>query len=140
MKKCAVFFLSLLFAVILSTVSFAYDQQETNAIRTAESFLRIVDQENYGGSWEASASYLKTRHPKEYYTAFFGTTRAAFGSLINRSIISAKLYEKFFGYPDGKICVVRFETSFEHKSVGREIVTLILNSEGQWEIAEYTVG
>lgn len=140
MKKSAVFFLSLLFSLILSTASFAYDQQEANAIRAAESFLGIVDQANYGGSWEASASYLKARHPKEYYIAFVGTTRAAFGGLINRSIISAKLYDKFFGYPDGKICVVRYETSFENKSVGREIVTLILNSEGQWEIAEYTVG
>ena len=141
-EKVHHFILSILICLssFLSTTSYAYDQGESSAILAAETFLEIVDAGKYENSWEASTTYLKARHPKDYYIAFVGTTRSAFGSLINRSIISAKLYDKFFGYPDGNICDIRFESSFENKAVGREILTLILNAEGHWKVVKYTVG
>jgi Protein of unknown function (DUF4019) len=115
------------------------DTPEDAAQTAAESWLKLVDAENYEGSWEAAAKLFKGAVTKEQWKQAGAGARAPLGKLVSRKIKSRELTEKLPGAPDGKYVVIQFDAVFEKKAAAVETVTPMLDPDGVWRVSGYFI-
>jgi len=112
-------------------------EAENEALKTATSWLALVDSEKYEESWEESAEFFKGAVPKEQWQQSMQSVRKPIGKNISRKLQSKLYLTSLPGAPDGEYVVIKFDSSFENKRNALETVTPMLDKDGQWRISGY---
>jgi predicted Ser/Thr protein kinase len=105
----------------------------------AQTWLALIDQGDYPGSWKAAATYFQGAVTEASWENSMVSFRKPLGSLISRKLKSAQLMTEMPGAPDGQYVVMQFETSFEAKKTTIETVTFMQGKDGQWRAAGYYI-
>jgi hypothetical protein len=133
-----------LFVIIILMLSATYtlageSEKEKAAIIAAEKWLGMIDEEKYVESWKEAAEYFRNAVKKEQWEHSLLSVRKPLGKLINRKIKTKTYKTSVPGAPDGEYVILQFETSFEHKKLGIETVTPMLDKDGKWRVSGYYI-
>ena len=129
-------------AVFISTLAlFAVAQNKDTkpAQSAAENWLALVDQAKYGESWDAASSIFRSAVTKEKWDEMVKAVRPPLGDVVSRKFKSAQYTTSLPGVPDGDYVVIEYDTTFKNKKSAVETVTPMLDKDGQWHVAGYTV-
>ncbi len=105
----------------------------------AESWVALVDQEQYAASWEAAAASFKGAVPQQKWAQAVGVARGPFGGLKSRSVKSSTATRTLPGAPDGDYVVLQFNTVFEKKAAALETIAVLHDPDGHWRVVGYFV-
>ncbi len=117
----------------------AGNNDETDGITAAKSWLGLVDEGQYAESWNESAPVFQGVVTEQNWTDALDKVRKPLGSLVSRNLKSAKEMTRMPGAPDGKYVVMQFDTSFANKSSAIETVTVGPEENGQWKASGYFI-
>ena len=112
---------------------------EEAGLNAAQEWLAVVDAGKYPESWATMAEGFKKDVSKRKWKNAIAEIRQPLGRLVSRKFKSAAYSEELPGAPEGEYVVVQFDTSFEHKPVATEKVTLILGQDLIWRVSGYAV-
>ena len=135
-------------AVILSTIlsllcfwgcSSSHPEAERAAVESAQSWLSVVDSEEYGSSWDEAASYFKGAVSREQWQQTMQAVRKPLGQTVSRVLFSKRYHTSIPGAPDGEYVVIQFNTSFENKKSAIETVTPMKDEDGKWRVSGYYI-
>ena len=125
-----------LVVLMAATTLFAGDS-EKEAVKAAESWLGLVDEGEYGESWDQSAELFRAALPKEKWEQSLNSARKPLGELVVRKVKSTKYATSLPGAPDGEYVVIQFTTSFTNKNSAIETVTPMKDPDGVWRVSGY---
>jgi uncharacterized protein DUF4019 len=127
-------------AAIVSCVgcgSVSNPEAEKAAIASAESWLALVDVEQYAESWSEAAQFFKGAISEEKWVETMEAVRKPFGGNISREVKSKRYRTSMPGAPDGEYVVIQFRASFENKKSAIETITPMLDKDGKWRVSGY---
>lgn len=112
---------------------------EKAAQAAAEAWLALVDAGNYAQSWtDASTLFRRAIDQAGWEKALTGV-RTPLGSVVSRSLKSAKYATSLPGAPDGEYVVIQYDTSFTNKRNAVETVTPMKEPDGSWRVSGYFI-
>jgi Protein of unknown function (DUF4019) len=114
-------------------------QPVATAQASVESWLALVDTQQYAESWQTAASFFRNAVTAQKWEAAVKAAREPLGALKSRVMKSVTSTRTLPGAPDGDYRVFQFDSSFEHKAAALETVTAIRESDGKWRVAGYFV-
>lgn len=126
-------------AVLLCIAASAQAKPEQLAQESARSWLAMVDDGNYAGSWDQAAELFRSAVTKEQWQSALNATRAPLGKLVSRKLKSATYTTSLPGAPDGQYVVIQYDSSFEHKQSAVETITPTLDKDGKWRVSGYFI-
>jgi hypothetical protein len=112
---------------------------EKPAVAAALSWLDLIDNGNYAGSWHAAAAYLKNAMPLKQWEQGLKAARKPLGKKVSRKVKTAKYATELPGAPDGEYVVIQFQTSFANKKSAIETVTPMKEPDGKWRVSGYYI-
>ena len=143
MKKI---FLTFIILVVLQSICLAQNIQtkidpkiKVTAIKTANAWLKLVDNKEYGESYEQAAIIFKTAVTKENWQQSLNGILPSYGKIISRKLISATYKTSLPGAPDGEYFVITYMTSFEKKEDSLETVAPMKDYDGVWRVSGYYI-
>ena len=131
------FFLVVFMAAITLFAGDSEKEAVPAAVKAAESWLGLVDEGEYGKSWEQSAELFRAALSKEEWEKSLNSTREPLGELIGRKVKSTKYATSLPGAPDGAYVVIQFTTSFTNKNSAIETITPMKDPDGAWRVSGY---
>ena len=133
-------FFLLLFALSLTTQGGWAQAPDTSAAQlSAQSWLSLVDSQNYGASWVNAASAFRARVTREQWDRAVRAARTPFGDLKSRTVKSVAASTTLPGAPDGEYVTVQFDTAFAQKAEAVETVISMRDTDREWHVAGYFV-
>jgi len=114
-------------------------EAETQALAAAESWLALVDKQQYAESWDAAAGYLQATVGKDAFVKSLEGARKPLGKVLSRELKSKAFRTSLPGAPDGKYVLIQFKTSLANKKSAVETVTPMLDKDNQWHVSGYFV-
>ena len=114
-------------------------EAEKKAVAAADAWLALLDQENYGESWETAAGYFKNAVGKDAWVTAASAVRKPLGKMTSRKLKSQTFRTSLPGAPDGEYVILQYEASFENKKSAVETVTPMLDKDGVWRVSGYFV-
>ena len=109
------------------------------AISSAYTWLGLIDNGEYGRSWEETASIFKAHVSQAQWEKALENITKPLGKVISREVISQTPTETVPGAPKGNYVVIQFRTDFENKKGAIETVTPMLEKDGQWRVSGYYI-
>ncbi len=101
-----------------------------------EVWLALVDDGQFGPSWENAAEAVRKAVTKELWVKVLADHRPQLGKMVARTLKDTRSSTSLPGAPAGQYVVVRYDTAFEQKK-GIETVTAMLDVNGQWKVSGY---
>jgi len=111
----------------------------SDAVKSAEAWLRLVDESKYSQSWKTAASFFKTHVSSDVWEKQVASVRTTLGKLLSRKQRSSKQVTSLPGVPDGNYVVIEYDSSFEGKKSAIETVTPMQEKDGSWKVSGYFV-
>ena len=139
MKKTAVISAMLLLMLIFSQSVYAGGSKEESAVTSSGSWLSLVDNEDYSGSWKQAAGYFRNAVTEDQWANSMKSFRKPLGRALTREIISKQYMTSLPGAPDGEYVVIQYSTSFENKKSAVETVTPMLDKDNIWRVSGYFI-
>ena len=112
---------------------------EKEAINSAQSWLKLVDNKKYTDSWEEAAEYFKSVVSKEKFKIDTRAVRNPLGKVITRKLMSVNSKTSLPGVPDGKYVIIKFKSSFKNEKSAIETITLKLDKDNCWKVDGYFI-
>jgi uncharacterized protein DUF4019 len=109
------------------------------ATSAAESWLQLVDQQQYDQSYSSAAGAFRGAITQDGWSKAVGGVRGSLGKLLSRKLAAAKYTTSLPNAPDGKYVVIQYDASFENKTSAVETVTPMQDPDGVWRVAGYFV-
>lgn len=137
-----------IFTILLILLSICYCQKNQantdsivteTAIEAADSWLKLVDGNKYGESWEQTASLFKNAVSKQKWEQSLKGILPPFGQMISREVESATYKTSLPGAPDGDYVVIIYKTKYEKKEKSIETVTPMKDEDGIWRVSGYFI-
>lgn len=113
--------------------------KKDSAGAAAREWLVLIDDGEYGRSWENAAQYFKDNVKPEQWRRSLEAARTPLGRQISRTIKSRIYRTTLPGAPDGEYVIIQFETVFENKPSAIETITPVLETDGTWRVAGYYI-
>ena len=113
-------------------------EAEEAALAAARPWLALVDEKQYGASWQQAARQFRNAAPQEEWIQKSGSVREPMGAVQEREVRSAKYATSLPGAPDGEYVVVQFDTCFENKEHAVETVSCV-KEDGDWRATGYYI-
>jgi len=112
---------------------------QDDARRGARAWLTLVDQGQYGKSWDTAAALFQSSTSKEQWSAAVQRVREPLGEVSTRRFRAAEFRTSLTGAPEGKYYVVHYDSAFAKKPSTREVLTLKQAPDTSWKVAGYFV-
>ena len=109
------------------------------ATKSADAWLKLVDDGKYTASYQQAASLFKDQVSAAKWTEKVGAARKPLGPVASRRVKFAQYETTLPGAPDGQYVVIVYDTSFAHKKAATETVTAMLDKDGKWHVAGYFI-
>lgn len=138
-------FISTVLVSMLALSTFAFSQTNDNqnqkqaAEQAADSWLKLVDGDNYAKSWSEASSTFKAAVSQSDWEQKARSVRAPLGALVLRQLHSADYTTTLPGAPDGEYVVIRYDSKFAQKKSAIETVACTLDKDGQWRVSGYFI-
>ena len=116
----------------------AQGQDSAAAQSAARAWLALTDRLDGAASWQAAGAKFRNASPAEHWSKALSQVRGPLGALEARAVQSTSFAKSLPGFPDGDYAVIVFRTSFAHKAVARETITLE-REEGAWHVVGYLI-
>ena len=113
--------------------------KEAAAVAAAETWLGMVDQGDFAGSWREAAEYFKNSLSQGQWDQALQAARKPLGKLVSRTVKTKTYATSLPGAPDGEYVVIEFQTSFENKKAAIETVTPMMDKDGKWRVSGYFI-
>ncbi|HVP62391.1 MAG TPA: DUF4019 domain-containing protein [Myxococcaceae bacterium] len=114
------------------------DQGRKSAIKIADSWLKLVDSDQFGAAWEQSATWFKTGLRKDLWERNGASVRRPLGKLVKRELTASRVADSVPGSPQGTYWVLSYQSKFEKKSSVAEEVTLV-DEKGKLRVVGYFI-
>ncbi|MCP5452169.1 MAG: DUF4019 domain-containing protein [Gammaproteobacteria bacterium] len=137
--KTTLRFLFLVLVLAGSGVHAADTETVSQARKSANAWLALVDSTQYGQSWDEAATLFKSAVTKQEWMKAVQSTRAPLGALKSRIFKTATFTRSLPGAPDGEYVVIQFDTQFENKAAAVETVTPMRQKNGVWKVSGYYI-
>jgi len=105
----------------------------------AEQWLKLVDANQYGESWDAGALSFKLTIPRDEWIVAEQKLRQPLGAVKSRQIFDVRWAENPQNLPQGEYMVFAYNTAFQNRENGRELVTLVQGDDGAWRVLTYAI-
>mgnify|MGYP001181025233 CR=1 FL=1 len=115
----------------------AGDKLDAVAVSVAESFLDLIDHQDYQASWEQGSFMLQREFSPQEWRRELEPIRPLFGTPLSRSLIVLRQRERHPGYPDGQYALISFESTFSQKAQAVETLLLVKEPDGEWRVLRY---
>ncbi len=123
----------------LAVAAEKHDEVEKQAVESAKSWIKLVDQGKYSDAWDVAAEYLKNAVSKEDFAKSLGTARKPLGSVKSVELKSKQYATSLPGAPDGEYVVIQFKTAFQNKKSAVETITPMLDKDKKWRVSGYFI-
>jgi hypothetical protein len=123
---------------LFANLAFAQSSEDL-AISAAETWLSLVDDGKYEGSWNATSSYFRTAVTKEQWINSMNAYRKPLGKTITRKVESKHYTTSLPGAPDAEYVVIQCKTSFTNKKSAIETITPMKDNDGKWRVSGYYI-
>lgn len=134
---CALFSSPMSAAVATDDKSAAETKNLQDSAKAAQDWLAYADKGDFDGSWENASVVMKLRIPKSTWVTLMEAMRKGKGSLVERKLLEQRVAMDPKGLPQGEYMVIVYNTKFSNKPDAKELVTLVLESSGQWRVLTY---
>ena len=124
--------------VLIAGVVFADQASEQAAQKAGEARLALLDQGNYGESWEQASTIFKSAVTKEQWQEQIKAVHGQTGKLQSRMLKSAQYTEKLPNAPDGKYVILQYDSKFD-VGPANETAILMQEKDGSWRVSGYFV-
>ena len=131
--------LVLLLSSVATTVRAADKAAVDQATRASDRWLKLVDAGDYKKSFATASTIFKSAGTEDQWAERVGIARKPLGALVSRKLKSAQYATSLPGAPAGKYVVIQYDSSFQNKSAAGEIVTPMLDKDGQWRVSGYYI-
>ena len=138
-RMIRVVFLGLVLLLGLIQLGKADEKSQQKAVEAAQKWLGLVDQGEYGKSWETAAGYFKGAVTEKQWEQALTAFRSPLGKAISRKVKSKQYATSLPGAPDGEYVVIQFETAFEKKKSSVETITPMKEKDGSWRVSGYYI-
>lgn len=118
----------LLFTLASSCPALATEILKTTAIEEAQSFVMLLDKEEYQSAYWSGSQDFRLLHKENQWVDQFTMRRQRLGKVIHRVLKAARPVKSYPDMPDGKYFLVYFESVTTRKNKATEIV--LVNTEG----------
>lgn len=129
MKKLISFVLA---ALLASGSAFAQGAKDVSDARAAsESFMKLMDAEEYSAAWNASAESVRKEMPKMAWNLLSSAVHLPLGAAKGRSYKSASI----------KPSSITFEYlgNYENSRNVEESITTVRDKDGVWRVSGYNI-
>jgi uncharacterized protein DUF4019 len=126
-------------AMVQRTADAADKSTSEQATQAANAWLKLVDDGDYGDSWDQASSLFRDNVPKETWQEKVGAVRQPLGALVWRKVAHTQYTTSLPGVPDGQYVVIRYQTSFANKKSAVETVTPMLDKDSHWRVSGYYI-
>ncbi len=109
------------------------------AIAAGDSWLAVVDAEQYEQSWERACAFFRGVVPKEQWVTQVAGVRGPLGPVLSREVSSAEYTKQLPGAPDGEYVVIQYRTKFQNKASAVETVTPMRDPDGVYRVSGYFI-
>ncbi len=117
----------------------AGSDNEKAALRSAKTWLSLIDAGRYAESWQEASTYFQGAVSREKWESALAGVRTPLGKLVSRKVAKTKEATTLPGAPDGRYVVMTFTSSFEQKKTATETVTFMREKDGTWKAAGYFI-
>ena len=138
MKKFAAL-MAIIFALAATSAAAGEEQDVSQAIAAAESWLAIIDLGKYGEGWERAASTFQKGISKDKWEQAVGNARAPIGPVKSRILVKAAGTPKVTTLAVGDVVVLQFTSAFEKLAPAIETVTPFRETDGTWKVSGYYI-
>ena len=132
-------FLGLVLVLGLIQAGNADEKSQQKAVEAAQKWLVLVDQGDYGKSWETAAGYFKGAVTEKQWEQAVTAVRSPLGKVITRKLKLKQYATSLPGAPDGEYVVIQFETSFDKKKSFVETITPMKEKDDSWRVSGYYI-
>jgi len=115
------------------------DDKIKAAVKSATHWLEMIDEGNYGESWEQAASFFKNVVTKKQWEISAEAVRKPLGKLTSREVLTKTYTKQVPGGPDGQYVIITFKSSYENKDSAIETVTPMLDKDNKWKVSGYYI-
>lgn len=115
------------------------ESAEQAAVIAAESWLALIDANDFTESWNRAAQLFKSAVSLEQWKSSLEAAQVPLGKPVSRKLKLKQYAEELPGAPDGEYVIIEYETSFERKKNGVEMVTPMKEMDGVWRVSGYFV-
>jgi hypothetical protein len=115
------------------------DLDSTPGLAASRAWLADLDAARYGLSWEEADALLKGSMPKVIWETGLERARGPLGVALSRKIRKASCTRGTQADPEAEICLIQYDTQFEHRMLGDERITVLRGRDGNWRVAEYAL-
>lgn len=115
------------------------DSEDQDLVLQVEKWLALVDKGQYGESWKEAGTNLKLMVKEEQWKSQISTARNLFGELVSRSLKDKRYSNALPGAPDGKYCIMIFDTAFSNKASAVETVIMVKDADDRWRLVAYFI-
>lgn len=127
-------------AVVAVAPCFANNQSAIEAAKTAaSSWLKLVDAQDAGASWNQASSAFKLAVTASQWSQALVSVRKPLGALRQRENLAADYKTTLPGAPDGKYVLLQYQSAFERKAAAVESVTVVMDPDGVWRVVGYFI-
>jgi hypothetical protein len=139
-RSKGIFSMGCLLFILLSWIpAVANETAEKRAIEASNTWLTLIDNNQYAKSWETAAELFKNAVGKDQWNQSLNSVRKPLGKVMKRTIKSKQHTTTLPGAPDGEYVVIQYETSFENKKSSVETVTPMQDKDGNWRVSGYYI-
>jgi len=123
----------------INVVAYAGNDNTAKATSAANAWLKLVDDGDYEGSWQHASTLFQDNVGIDAWTQKVAAVRGPLGPLLSRKLIDSHTATSLPGAPDGQYAVMHYQSSFKSKQSAVEIVTSMLDKNGEWRVAGYFI-
>ncbi len=123
----------------MSGLAQAGSDSEKAVLRSARTWLSLIDDGRYADSWQEASTYFQGAIRRDHWEASLAGVRTPLGKLLSRKVGKTKEVTTLPGAPDGRYVVMTFTSSFEQKKTATETVTFMREKDGSWKAAGYFI-
>jgi hypothetical protein len=127
-------------SLLACSASFAQDPKDVSAAKVAtESWLKLMDAEDYSGAWNNSAFAVKKDMPKFAWTMLASTVHLPLGTLKSRKFKSSTVKKAGGDKAGGETISFEYESQYEKNPKVSEIITSMQDKDGVWRVSGYNI-
>lgn len=127
----------------LSQTSFAKPQAmvkpATDGRATAMKWLALIDAGDYGKSWDLAAKPLQSSVTRASWILGMNSARRFYGKVLARKFKDTIYAANPPGFVPGEYEIVHFKVRLANRGQATEVVSMELQSNGQWVVAGYHI-
>ena len=136
-KLCAG--LALILTMAVTAAAAGEEEDVSQAVLAAQSWLAIVDAGKFDESWERAATTFQKGITKAKWQQAVGNVRMPIGAVKSRILMAGGGALKVVKLAVGDAVVIQFATSFEKFAPAIETVTPFREQDGSWKVSGYFI-